>query len=125
MSRETNDQLDIIKSIKAEGGYAKKWASRFVVGVPDLVGALPGVGNFLMEVKKLGEKPTAKQEHELKLNTAAGGLSFLTIVEHKKFIRLHLYPDMISYLVCPWRDKRYMGIRHCMIKLAVVRRNFA
>lgn len=44
-------QNHIIDSYKLRGGYAKKWASEWQKGVPDLIATLPGVGLHLAEVK--------------------------------------------------------------------------
>jgi hypothetical protein len=44
-------QNHLIDSYKAQGGYAKKWASDLMVGNPDLICAFPGIGQHLVEVK--------------------------------------------------------------------------
>jgi hypothetical protein len=90
MRTELTDQVDIIRSLIREGGYGKKWATRFSVGVPDLIGACPGVGMFLMEVKVLDIvlpirsdhefDVTPKQRHELESYAKAEGLSLLGAV---------------------------------------------
>ena len=50
--KETDLQRVIRRTIAAQGhGYAMKWATDLMVGVPDLVCALPNVGMFLCEVK--------------------------------------------------------------------------
>lgn len=40
MAKEVEWQTKIIKRIRSEGGYAKKWATQYSVGVPDLVTVL-------------------------------------------------------------------------------------
>jgi|SRR5580765_8770342 len=90
--RENDDQLDIIRSIKAEGGYAKKWASRFGIGNPDLICSLPGIGIFLLEVKTEKGKVTSKQEFELENWRKAGGLAFVGIVQRKVQLLIEQQP---------------------------------
>lgn len=103
---ELKDQSDIIHSIREEGGYARKWATHFQVGVPDLVCAHPGVGNFLLEVKSVEIvdsvsadeklKVTPKQLHELEKYSDAGGLSLLGIVAHRA------RPQSKVLYIAPW-----------------------
>jgi hypothetical protein len=52
MASELKWQTKIIKRIRDEGGYARKWATQFAVGVPDLItiGAKP-VGAMFIECK--------------------------------------------------------------------------
>lgn len=94
MQRELRDQRDIIRSIKAQSGFARKWAGGWQVGNPDLICSLPEFGLFLMEVKTLhihGEGHVAlhfkfdvsrKQRDELLLWDEAGALVVLGIVVH-------------------------------------------
>lgn len=71
---ELKVQADIVKSVKADGGWAKKLSHRFVIGIPDLLIALYPTIPFLAEVKDLGEvgatfsrkvDTSPKQAHEL------------------------------------------------------------
>ena len=55
MARELNEQSNIIKSVKAAGGYARKLSHRFMIGMPDLLVALPPFAPCLVEVKDLGK----------------------------------------------------------------------
>lgn len=48
---ELTFQNRLIDSYKDQGGFARKWASGWQVGAPDLVAALPGFGVHLVEVK--------------------------------------------------------------------------
>jgi len=50
-SPELNVQANILKSVIKGGGFGRKWASDFQVGVPDLILAMPGLGLWLCEVK--------------------------------------------------------------------------
>ncbi len=74
MTTETKLQHDLIKSVKAEGGYAHKRSSRFQVGISDLLINFPGFCPVIVEVKDLGAVPakfsrqlavTAKQALDL------------------------------------------------------------
>ncbi len=46
-------QRHIIQSYELSGGHARKWASDWAVGVPDLCCALPEFGGHFVEVKHL------------------------------------------------------------------------
>ena len=50
-ANELKFQNIIINSYKEQGGYARKWASEWQVGVQDLICTFPGVGVHLIEVK--------------------------------------------------------------------------
>lgn len=55
-SKELELQRDIVKSMRADGGYGQKISSRWQVGVPDLLlGHASWPGFALVEVKHLGE----------------------------------------------------------------------
>jgi hypothetical protein len=71
---ELHFQRDIVESVRDQGGYAQKIASRFQVGVPDLLIGYPSLGFRLVECKWLGNqlKPrvhkvelTSPQRHHL------------------------------------------------------------
>ena len=89
---ELKDQGDIIRSIKAQGGHARKWASGWQMGMPDIVACISSVGPFLMEVKQI-EAPmplptiklevTDKQRLELKAFNAAGFMCCIGVVLHR------------------------------------------
>lgn len=80
MSKELLVQTNIIKSVRKDGGYARKMSNRFLIGIPDLVLGLYPFGVCFAEVKDLGEcgrtfnrkiPVTEKQRHELNLIDAA------------------------------------------------------
>src|SRR5262245_13544559 len=135
---ELDDQSDIIDSIIVAGGYAKKWATMLQVGMPDIIGAVPSVGMFLMEVKSfvlqhpehlheamqrdLDENVTTKQRYELKRFAEAGAFCMLGIVLHFYYEKdhaktLHIVPwDSDSIIgatvrtVSEWRFKRFESV---------------
>lgn len=111
--QELKDQDDIIATIRAEGGYAEKWASLFQVGKPDLICALPGVGNFLMEVKVKDEEPRLKQDYELKQNDDGGGLSLIGHVVRRNTLSLTAKHAPTVYQEVYWdqRTKTYRGMK--------------
>ena len=51
--RELAFQTEIIKSVKAAGGYGHKVSDRFKVGAPDLIIAAPKRGLILFECKSM------------------------------------------------------------------------
>ena len=74
--RELALQTDIIRSVRQQGGWARKMSNRFLVGMPDLVMALHPFAICIAEVKDLGpvtEKfdrkldVSPKQRHELRM----------------------------------------------------------
>ena len=82
MAKELLVQRQIIVSAKAQGGYGRKLATQFMVGMPDVLLGLPPFGLSLWEVKdfsavadkfdkQLSGSPTTpvtpKQSHELRL----------------------------------------------------------
>ena len=97
---ELKDQSEIIKSIKLQGGHARKWASGWQMGMPDIVGSFVATGPFLMEVKQTKDriyagvplpkelKPTDKQRMEMELFMKAGFMACLGIVVHENRIKL-------------------------------------
>jgi len=96
---ELKDQRDIIKSIKAQGGHARKWASGWQMGMPDIVGSFPTTGPFLVEVKQMAGadwtlnselEVTDKQRLELKAFHKAGFLCCIGVVLHRKTKMLYI-----------------------------------
>ncbi len=82
-------QGHIIDSYKRCGGHARKWATELMVGMPDLICALPGWGVHLVEVKhrpmwRLGRDypnpMTDKQRYEAGLYRNGGGRVFGFVV---------------------------------------------
>lgn len=86
--RELVFQDHIRKSYERQGGYARKWASAWTAGPPDLVCSLPGFGVHLMEVKHLptwkggpiNNPMTTLQQGESEKIEAAGGVALLGVV---------------------------------------------
>ncbi len=87
---ELKFQNHIIDSYQNCGGRARKWASEWQKGMPDLICSLPGVGGHLLEVKhepefggirKVIKNPLApKQRNEAEKYIAAGCPVFAAIV---------------------------------------------
>lgn len=107
---ELKDQHEIMQSIYMQGGHARKWASRFQVGMPDLICSLPRVGIWLMEIKAIECRSIVslaylrefvipikdKQRRELEKFDMAGGRAIIGVV-------LHIKRDKIKRLfLCPW-----------------------
>lgn len=76
MAKELALQTNIIKSVRSDGGYGRKMSNRFLIGIPDLLIALPPFAPILAEVKDLGPvvanfnrqlAVTPKQAHEMDL----------------------------------------------------------
>jgi len=105
-------QTRICKSLKAEGGYGHKWASAYLVGVPDIVASLPRVGSFFIEVKLIDDVAegfrrkigvTDKQELELKKLVAAGAFALVGVVSVvNKTVNLTFVPHTLETLA--WSD---------------------
>ena len=85
-------QTDIIRSCKARcDGTGKKLSHKFSAGVPDLLLAIPGLGNVLAEVKLIRRKPSQRsvsykvrttqlQRKTLRDFSSAGGLVCVMVV---------------------------------------------
>lgn len=87
---ELKFQNHIMESYKNQGGHARKWASEWQKGMPDLICSLVGFGVHLIEVKHVPEFGPSKsliinpleprQQHEAKKYVEGGGLVFAGIV---------------------------------------------
>ena len=64
--RETAWQLRICKVVRYHGGFASKWHSASMVGVPDLI-VINNYGTGFVEVKKLEVKSWEPTKHYVKL----------------------------------------------------------
>jgi hypothetical protein len=53
--RELDFQSEVVKSVKAAGGYGHKVSDRFKVGVPDLLISAPNQGIVLFECKSIAD----------------------------------------------------------------------
>lgn len=54
MAKELDAQTKVCKSVKRDGGYARKISHKFVIGIPDLLVALPSFAPCVVEMKDLG-----------------------------------------------------------------------
>lgn len=87
---ELKFQNHIIDSYEKCGGRARKWASEWQKGMPDLICSLPGVGGHLLEVKhrpefgpmkRIIKNPLEpKQRDEAKKYIEAGCAVFVAII---------------------------------------------
>lgn len=84
--RELDLQTRIIKVIRNESGYARKWATQLQVGVPDLLIYLRPWGSLYAEVKLVKRKSftakidtTQKQVIELERLHQAGAMTCLLV----------------------------------------------
>lgn len=107
-SDELGVQTKIIKSVRRDGGYARKASNRFAIGVPDLTVALPPFAPCLIEVKDFGKVAdtfnrqidvTDKQAYELEIfskpyeDAGLGRVGFLAVsLVHRGEHRLVLMP---------------------------------
>lgn len=105
--RELAFQNHIIDSYGFGGGYAKKWASEWQKGVPDLICSLPEQGMHLAEVKHVPnfgpnsdiQNPmTDKQRDTAKNFQAAGARVLLYVVagEDTRKCVLYAFPSHMS-----------------------------
>ncbi len=94
-------QRKIIQRAGVRGGYGRKWASQYSVGVPDLI--LVHGGNVCFVEVKLEKvtaaryfrhtlKVTAKQEYELQRLRAAGAMAFIVAVLYYGRAKAYLLP---------------------------------
>lgn len=108
--RELTYQKHIMDSYALQNGRAKKWASEWQKGPPDLVCALPKFGVHLMEVKhrptwsigKEYKNPlTDKQLDECRSYWEAGGPVMGGVVIGEKAIRstLVLFPVQLDTII--------------------------
>lgn len=113
-------QYKIIKSVRLQGGYGKKWSSTYAVGVPDLILSHPDFGTAFMEAKlehsiKDGYDRkidiTERQRHELSLLRASGALALIGVVIYRspRDVRLWCLPptaervaDGMDEVWVPW-----------------------
>lgn len=112
MPVETDYQGDIVKAVKAEGGYGVKMSNRFLIGVPDLYLKPLGLPSMLVEVKLLTAYPvmddsimrvelTALQRSSLLDHQGSGGVSgWLLLVKAKT--------GVIDMLACRDIDRRFL-----------------
>jgi hypothetical protein len=102
-------QKHIIDSYKTGGGYAKKWASEWQKGVPDLIASLPGVGLHLAEVKhrpdflkkgRIANPLEPKQRQECRDYIQAGAMvcGFLISGEKATGSRLYVFDPSADYV---------------------------
>ena len=93
-------QNHVMDSYKNGGGYAKKWASEWQKGVPDLIATLPGIGLHLAEVKhrpdflksgKIKNPLEPKQKQECRDYMNAGAMVCGLLIAGEKAVGSRLY----------------------------------
>ena len=111
--RELKFQVEIIKSLKEQGGYCNKISDRYKVGVPDLLAAAEG-RLVLLELKSLGEVSdnfrrqtgiTAIQQETLNKYNATSMLPMgaqLVYIEHRGSKRAVVWPAEWSLIGCEY-----------------------
>ncbi len=121
---ELKDQREIIKTIRWHGGYAKKWATRYISGVPDLVCSLPSIGPFFLEIKVIMAKSrsfkrslsvTPKQRYEMTSMRDGGAAVFIGLVVKRDIrnstsiwpTRLFLLPPATEIVYTPDKNPLY------------------
>ena len=85
MVNEVYWQTKIIERIRNEGGYGRKWATQYIVGVPDLIVSLNDYGPVFIEVK-LEKKWTKNTERTIELT-------------EKQTIELHLLSKASAHAI--------------------------
>lgn len=107
--RELKFQTKLVKSTRAQGGYARKLSHRFVIGIPDLIVHIPNYAPFLLEVKYFPEvspnsnkliPTTPKQQLELtefnSVNIDAGSTAGVAIgfcINKRKGLKVYTPED--------------------------------
>lgn len=122
MVNEIAWQRRILNQVAKEGGYGKKWATPYTVGVPDLVLSLPRVGLTLAEVKletnwaKNTQRTiglTEKQSLELSRFYTAGARTRVLLVvdngEKDVFMNIFSPPEPRSVLKLSLTEARDRG----------------
>jgi hypothetical protein len=107
--RELVFQSHILDSYANCGGYARKWASEWQVGVPDLICTLPDIGCHLVEVKHrplwlsrpVWDNPLEPKQREICKDYMKGGaIVFVGVISggSKTTVdaRLHVYPAYMN-----------------------------
>lgn len=71
--RERDIENYFVECVEAAGGFVRKlrWIGRS--NAPDRLAVIPGLGAWLIELKRPGKQPTAAQAREIKRINAAGG----------------------------------------------------
>lgn len=118
--RELVFQGHIIDSYKGAKGYARKWASEWQVGVPDLICSLRGSGGHLMEVKHrpnwcnkpVQDNPLEPKQQEICKDYMVGGCLVLIAVvaggeKTTKDARLFVYPAYYNRLLTDAKSYPY------------------
>jgi len=77
---ESAYKSDMVRAVKAEGGYARRIEDQFGVGILDTILILPSTGAIFAEVKRFTGnffEPSPRQWIEMQRINAGGGLSLL------------------------------------------------
>ena len=90
--KEVDWQRRLAANVREQGGYARKWATQFSVGVPDLVIVHPSIDVAFVEVKRIvqmtplsfkGGELMARQYAELQMLHHAGAFAaVLYVIEY-------------------------------------------
>lgn len=116
--------------IKQNGGYARKWATQFAVGVPDCIWVLNGVTAFV-EVKMVSVGPsfdrkiavTPKQVHELTRLQQAGANALVAVVlDNSKSASVCFYDKIAADMRTNDKDN-FVSMKHTLLH-PVLRRVF-
>lgn len=88
MAKESSIQADIISDVKASNGLACKLIPFNIIGIPDLLLALPGTGMFLVEVKKPGGVVSKIQAERHRWMTEVLGIKVFVIYSLIEWVKV-------------------------------------
>jgi hypothetical protein len=111
MPVETDYQGDIVKAVKAQGGYGVKMSNRFLIGVPDLYLKPLGLSSMLVEVKLLTDYPILA---DTKLAVAITALQRISLLDHQKaggvsawLLLVQVRTGVVDMVACSDIDRRF------------------
>ncbi len=85
---ESGYKRDMVKAVKAAGGYARRFEDLYGVGILDTVFILPGLPPIFAEAKRFTGnffKPSDRQYVEAENIERAGGVSLIVGVKDKRY----------------------------------------